>query len=45
MKRTHEQSLTFFKRETNTRGFGRELYKTPTDVIHKNCSINIENKT
>lgn len=35
MKRTYEQSLTFFKRETDTRGFGRELYKTPTDVIHK----------
>ena len=35
MKRTYEQSLTFFKRETNKRGLGRELYKTPINIIHK----------
>lgn len=32
-KRTYEQSLTFFKRNTNNRGEGRELYKTPVHLI------------
>ena len=34
-KRTYEQSLTFFKRNTKQRGEGRELYKTPIDMIQK----------
>lgn len=33
MKRTLEQSRTFFKRDTANRGFGRELYKTPKEII------------
>lgn len=33
MKRTYEQSLTFFKHNTATRGNNRELYKTPHKVI------------
>jgi hypothetical protein len=44
MKRTYEQSLTFFKRETNSRGFGRELYKTPLDTIHKIVSSLLQYK-
>lgn len=32
-KRTYEQSLSFFKRNTDNRGFGRELYKTPDYII------------
>lgn len=32
-KRTYEQSKTFFNRKTNTRGCGRELYKTPRFLI------------
>lgn len=36
MKRTYEQSLTFFKtRKTSERGCGRELYQTPNDMIEK----------
>lgn len=34
-KRTYEQSLTFFKHRTKTRGEGRELYKTPRPLIQK----------
>lgn len=32
--RTYEQSLTFFKHKTESRGDNRELYKTPYVVIH-----------
>lgn len=35
MKRTYEQSIKFFTRKTNTRGFGRKLYKTPDNIIKK----------
>lgn len=35
MKRTYEQSLTFFERKTDSRGYGRELYQTPEDIIVK----------
>lgn len=34
-KRTYEQSLTFFKRNTMNRGNGRELYKTPNYLIER----------
>lgn len=34
-KRTYEQSLTFFKRDTSKRGDGRELYKTPYIIIER----------
>lgn len=33
MKRTYEQSLTFFKHKTDKRGDGRELYKTLKQLI------------
>ena len=35
MKRTYEQSLTFFKHKTDSRGDGRELYKTPHRIIFR----------
>lgn len=35
MKRTYEQSVTFFKRDTKKRGEGRELYKTNPDDVEK----------
>lgn len=44
MKRTYEQSLSFFKRKTDERGFGRELYQTPINVIEKIVSNIIKNK-
>lgn len=34
MKRTYEQSLTFYKHNTKNRGFGRELYSTPKCLIY-----------
>lgn len=34
-KRTYEQSLTFFKRDTAKRGEGREFYKTNPDDVEK----------
>lgn len=33
MKRTYEQSLKFFQHSTENRGNGRELYKTPKEII------------
>ena len=36
MKRTYKQSLSFFNtRKTINRGFGRELYQTPKEIIVK----------
>lgn len=36
MKRTYEQSLTFFNtRKTDQRGFSRELYATPVSIIEQ----------
>ena len=34
MKRTYQQSLTFFKHKTCYRGDGREFYKTPSGLIY-----------
>lgn len=44
MKRTPEQCKTFFKRKTDERGFGRELYKTPYDMIEKIVVSILENR-
>lgn len=44
MKRTPEQCKTFFKRNTDERGFGRELYQTPYDMIEKIVVSILENR-
>lgn len=44
MKRTYEQSLTFFKRNTPMRGEGRELYKTPYYIIDRIVKSLLANK-
>lgn len=44
MKRTYEQSLTFFKRNTHTRGEGRELYKTPCYIIDRIVKNLLDNR-
>lgn len=43
-KRTIEQSRTFFKRETDKRGDGRELYITPIPVIEQIVSSLIKER-
>lgn len=44
MKRTPEQCKSFFQRNTDNRGFGRELYQTPFPIIEKIVSSIIEQR-
>lgn len=44
MKRTPEQCKTFFIRQTDKRGLGRELYQTPYSIIEQIVDSIIENK-
>lgn len=44
MKRTPEQCKSFFQRNTDNRGFGRELYQTPYPIIEKIVSSIIEQR-